>query len=702
MRWMPSRLLILAGVAVVALLSGCKGTGSVRKVASVSISFQVPPDGPTESYSKGKEFALASASAQKPSELDVRIFNIGEADMKILNVYLAAGSNKYVELIWPETDPSGEAKYSTLEAVRSCPPDRSVVSDPTLLPDARDPNPGDCIFPFLLKGSEGTQLFESRKVRLRYKFDSVTQEPDTAPVELVIHIDNREDKLTEDGVIKVSIKVNACTGKLLKSTPGLTFTAAKPNNPETLEVCLFNEGCADLVIKGVALEKPSGEFTLLDAQTVIGATIAPNTLTPGDNNCFDVRYLPQDATSDTNRVVIESSDPSQPTAFINLTSGDCAYDYELSHSDDVESGLGPLDFTTVSFPDTGKKIINLRNTGDCPLKLNELALQPVDETLSKGGTLCAEVKKAGASAGGIGGCPGVGAFAPVILGQKDQTLDVEINYVPREDNAGSGGSVKLVLFAQGNEIPAVELPILAGEPKAKIAIGPSQAGGSIGQLTWYAQVGEVKCTTAAIYNYGYKALQVVDVTLEKGFGQPVTDFYFKEAAGVFDGSGAFKAQSLGAQGLIPITVCFAPQPTSSFNPKAFVRIYTDNPDLPPATAEVSFSLTGFVGVNKKLPEVNPGTTAEYAGYSAPDTVTLVASSTDGEYPVAAQGYIWWLAGKPEGSAAKLNGVGVGPTQTFVADRAGTYRVFVQVFAVGTGADKDVLYSDAVSVDVVVD
>lgn len=698
---MPKRLLIPAAVAVVALLGGCKGSGSVRKVASVSISFQVPPDGSAESYSKGKEFTLASSSPQKPSELDVEVFNIGEADMKILNVYLAAGSNKYVELIWPESDPSGEALYSSLEAVRSCPPDRSVVSDPTLLPDARDPNPSNCIFPFLLTGSEGTQLFESRKFRLRYKFDSATEEPDTAPVELVIHIDNREDKLAQDGVIKVTVNVNACSGILLKSTPGLTFTAAKPNTPETLEVCLFNEGCADLVIKGIALETPSGEFTLLDAQTVIGSTIAPNTLLAGDNNCFDVRYLPTDGTQDKNRVIIESSDTSQPTSYINLSSGDCTYGYELTHSDDPEHGVSPLDFTTVAFPDTGKKVINLRSTGDCPLKLNELVIQPVDETISKGGTLCAEVKKSGASSGGIGGCPGVGAFAPVILGQKDQTLDVEINYVPREDYVGTGGTVKLVLFAQGTEIPAVEIPILAGEATSKLAIGPAQSSGTIGQLTWYAQVGEVKCTTAAIYNYGYKALQLTDVTLEKGFGQPVTDYYFKETAGVFDGAGAFQAQSLGVQGLLPITVCFAPQPNSSFNPKAFVRVYTDNPDLPPDTAEASFSLSGFVGVNKKLPVVDPGTSADYAGYSANDTVKLEASATDGEYPVDSNGYIWWLAAKPEGSGAKLNVVGVGASQTFVADMQGTYTVFVQAFAVGSGADQDVLFSDAASVDIVV-
>ena len=698
---MPMRVLVPAAVALVALVAGCKDTGSVRKVASVSVRFQVPPDGDIEGFQAGKEFSMPNPGPERPAELDVSVYNIGEADMSILNVYLAAGSNKYVDLIWPETDPSGASLYASLEAVRSCPPDRTKVDDQSLLPDARDPSPNDCIFPFLLKGNDGSQIFEGRKFRLRYKFDGTSQEPDTSPVELIVHIDNREDKLATDGVIHVKINVNACTGDLLPSTPGLTFAAAKPNSPETLEVCLFNEGCADLHVDDVALETPSGEFTLLEAQTVIGATLSPNTLEAGDNNCFDVRYLPTDGTADTNRIVIKTNDPSKPTAYVNLASGDCVGDYEITHSDDVEHGVAPLDFTTVSYPDVGKKVISLRNTGDCPIKLNEVSVLPADQTIAKGGTLCVEVIRAGTSSGGTGGCPGVGAFAPVVLGQKDQTADIQINYVPLESDPGSGGSVKMVLFAQGVELAPVEIPILAGEAKAKLGIGPAQAQGTLGQLSWYAQVGELKCTTAAIYNYGYKELQLTDVTLEKGFGQPVVDFSFQEQAGVFDATGKFVPQALGAQGLLPFTVCFAPNQASSFNPKAFVRVYTDNPDLPPDTAEASFSLTGWVGSTKKIPTVDPGSSADYSGYTAGDTIQLVATADGGEYPVDANGYIWWLIAKPAGSNAKLNAVGVSGSQPLVADLPGTYTAVVQAFAVGTGADQDVIYSDPAQVDIVV-
>lgn len=699
---MPMRALAPAAVALLALVAGCKDTGSVRKVASVSIRFQVPPDGEIEGYTAGKEFSLPNPGPGQPAELDVTVFNIGEADMSILNVYLAEGSNKYVELIWPETDPTGENKYASLEKVRSCPPDRTKVNDPTLLPDAREASPNDCIFPFLLAGNDGSQVFEGRKVRLRYQFDSTSQEPDTNPVELVIHIDNREDKLANDGVIKVKINVNACTADLLTSTPGLTFAAAKPNSPETLPVCIFNEGCADLTITNVALETPSGEFTLLDVQNVISSVISPNTLAEGENNCFTVRYLPTDGTADTNRIKIESNDPVKPTAFVDLSSGDCAGDFVITHSDDTEHGVAPLDFTTVSYPDVGKKVVNVRNAGDCPIKLNEVSVIPVDQTIAKGGTLCVEVKRAGASSGGTGGCPGVGAFAPVVLGQKDQTADIEINYVPLESDPGSGGTLKMVLFAQGVELPTIEIPILAGEAKAKLGIGPAQGQGTLGQLSWYAQVGENKCQTAAIYNYGYKSLELSDVTLEKGFGQPVVDFAFQEQAGVIDATGKFVPQTLGPQGLLPVTVCFAPNQASSFNPKAFLRVYTDNPDLPPDTAEASFSLTGWVGSTKKLPVVDPGSSDDYAGYSAGDTIQLVASAEGGEYAVDSNGYIWWLIAKPAGSNTKLNAVGVSGSQPLVADVPGTYTVVVQAFAVGTGADQDVIYSDPAQVDIHVD
>jgi hypothetical protein len=254
----------------------------------------------------------------------------------------------------------------------------------------------------------------------------------------------------------------------------------------------------------------------------------------------------------------------------------------------------------------------------------------------------------------------------------------------------------------GKELTPVSVEVLAGDVKPKLSIGPAQQGGTLGQLDFTADVGELKCQTAAIYNYGYAPLTVTNVTLEKGAGTPVTDYFLQEAAGVVDGTGAFVSQELGAQGLIPVTVCFKPTETSGFNPKAFLKVWTDNPDLQPDTPEASFSLIGHVNVTKALPTVSLGSTADYEGYAPGDLVLLQATAADGEYPADANGYSFWLASKPEGSTAKLNLTGASAGQSFVADLPGTYTVSATVFAVGTGADQDVLVSDPASVEIVVE
>ena len=701
-------LLAVAMTAVWAT-AGCGGDDfDVREVPSLSVRFQIPPDGEVNGFTPGTKLVLKNPGVDKISELDIIFYNLGEQDMRLLNVYIADGSNKYVDLIWPENDPKGENIYTTNEEVRSCVPDRTTVSDAALLPDAQNPNPTDCIFPITIAGSTQANLFDSRKLRLRYTFDSAKDEVDKSPVKLIIHIDNKEDKLSVQGVVELDVSVEACTGTIQMSTPGLQFLSASPVSPETQEICLSNAGCEELKINDVYLDKESNEFTLLGVAQIKDSTLPAVTVDPEANVCFQVRYHPVDGTSDQNRIVVESSDSSQPKAFIDLESGGCTYAVEVTHSDDLESGALPLNFSDVSYPGTGKKIINVRNVGGdnaCPVSLTSIEISPQGAWISKGGTLCAEIKQQGTSKGGVGGCPGVGAPNVVVLGKQDDTVDVEVNYVPLDGNAGSGGQVKLNLKKNAKlDVPPIVLDVIAGEVQPQLAVGPAQQQGTIGQLEFVADVGEVKCATVALYNYGYKSLMLTDVTLSSDTGQATEDYALTPDPGIIDDGGKFVPQELGEQGLVPVTVCFKPTSASGFSPKGWLRVWTDNPDLPPDTPEASFSLKGKVGPSDDLPTASLGTSDDYAGHKAGDTITLSASATDGKYPADnSNGYSFWLTAKPDGSAAKLNTVGQGPNPSFVVDTPGTYTVNANVFAVGQEAGAQVvLVSDPVSVDIVVE
>ncbi|NUN14587.1 MAG: hypothetical protein HUU55_13235 [Myxococcales bacterium] len=683
------------------LVGACSTDSGVQKIPSLSVSIGLAGQG-GNAYSPTKTYSIPAPDKLQgnASFTEVTYYNIGERGMNLVNVYIAEGSNPYVELLWAENDPTGESLYVSGSPVLSCHPNLSSVSDPALLPPARDGSP-TCSFPVsMTAASADSNSYGRRKFWLKYTFDIETQEPNTSPVKLVAQIDWKEDSLTQEGVLVIDFDVEACTGNLVAAPSQLDFLAATPTSAEKLEICMINEGCADLEIVSISLQNPSPgeEFSLEDVPPP-GTTIEPVSINPLAQECFKVRYLPQDGGKDTNFVVIETNDPKTPIKTVPIQSDSCIESYELTHTDQVDSGLVYMDFSSVTFPDSQDKIIHLLNTGQCPITLNEVAFQNLNDFATKGGPFWVEVRKNGSSIG-FYGKPGAPVANKVVLQNQNDALDVLVHFQPIENVEVESTEVILKLKNGGGKAFNESIQIQAGDPVGELALAPPSLGGSsiLSQLWFYSEQTEAKMGELTFYNYGLAPVTVTAVTMDNGFGQPPQDFSLvDDGNAVVDGN--FVEQSIDGFGLVNLTVKYQ-SVSNAFKSTAFLYVWTD--EYPLGGGEKTpyvVNLTGFAGFQKILPIANAGDPANYQGVTAGTTITLDGSgSQDGDAEIFDTGYQWWLSAKPAGSAAKLNKLG-GALETLKTDLPGTYRVNLIVF--GQTSDSTALYSAPHSIDIIV-
>jgi hypothetical protein len=696
------------GIAAVGLFAGVIGCGAesgVRLTPQLQFCLGVANQS-CQYYTTNSNFEIPQPDELSgQSVFDVEVQNLGEQPTEILNIYLASGSNSYVTLEWRDNDPAGNGAYVDQEAVKGCAPDLNSVQDPSVLPAPRDGSFSPCSFPMELRGvPEDSGLPEYvRALRLRYTFDPQTDTPDESPVRIVMQFAWKEDPLAPDGVINLEIPVESCSGKLGFKPKTLDFQAATSANPETQEVCLWNDGCGDITIYDIALKTPSpGDvFQLLDVPTD-GTVIPPTPENSEGMVCFKAKYAPppvQTGDPETNFIVILSSDTTQDSVAIPLTTGSCPHSYELNHTDQVDSGKSYIDFSGVVFPETAMKTITIQNTGECPITLNSMQFGKPTDSLSAGGAYWAEVKKGGTSVGFLG-YPGGSALPPVVLGQSGQGMSIDIHFEPYEDQELEPTVVKLNLKTGGGLTFTETLDIQAGEPTGELALAPAASTASQTQALLSfatASAGASKFRTLTLYNKGLAPVTVTEMTLDNGFGEAPPDFKLVDD-GAHVLAGQFQETTIPGLGLVSIQVEFN-SVSGTFKPTGLIHVWTSEFPLGGADdTPYQVVLQGISELAGTLPVANPGSSEDYAGHTAGSTVQITGiASTGGDAPIFEQGYVWWLSAKPEGSAASLNVTG-GPSATFKADVAGTYTANLVVFGV---SGSDAFYSDEASVDIVV-
>jgi hypothetical protein len=703
--WIPLML-----TASLLMTVGCGADFSTQNPPQLSIQYGAP-DGPTAPFTSGAPIFVASPSElEKVSFLDLDLNNIGGVDMQILNAYIAAGSNQYVTLEWAENavaDATGFQAYKSGDAVLVCQPDQANSSAINLPTPAANIS-ASCVFPLTLAGEDATGIGGSRRLRLRYTFDALNEVPDENPIRLVIHVNEDSSSLTLGGVLLLDIEVEACGAQMVLSATAIQFTAANPNVPEKQELCIYNEGCADLTINNIFVKNPSaGDVFKVEAKSdepVIGAVISPQAENPDnpDKLCVDVVYAPflaeEGDNVEANFIVIESAGVSKT---VPVSKGDCQFLYDITHSDLVESGADYLDFSGIVFPDTGEKIITVTNLADCPITLNSMEFAGTSDLLTLGGAFWAEVFKNGESQGTYG-LPGAQSLSKVVLANPNTSMDIHVHYEPPEGVAVEPSKVQLHLITGSGVSFDWERLIQAGDKQSNLSIGPAQTAGENQVLFWFASdSGIEKVKTLAVYNYGLEAATITGMTLsgtQLGLPAP-TDFYLVDD-GVIVVGGEVQPTEIAALSMLAVDVGFNPT-SGSFKPQGQVNIWTDEtPEGSSDFADFVVSLLGNVELDANLPTADAGSPEEYVGYKAGDTVTLNGSgSEDGDAEIFSFGYFWWLVDKPDQSVAKLNEPGGGEVfSTFQADKPGTYRVnlFVAGQDVSTSASH---FSDQTSVTI---
>jgi hypothetical protein len=651
-------------------------------------------------YSPGQPITTvikAPTASGEPGSYDVFLDNLGEEDTQVLNVYLASGSNRYVSLLWQQADPSGEGKFTSSDPVAACSPDRTLVSDPELLPDALGIS-SPCVFPLDLPGiNPDTNVGGRLGLRLRYDF-SPEDEVDTNPATVIIQYAYKEDDLAPEGVLRIDIPVEACAGRLQVSPPAIEFTASPPNF-QTQDICLGNLGCGPLEVQNIAFANPvSGDVFTFQSLPPEGTVILP----PSDASyapvCFKVKFQPTDASAVSNIVRITSNDPTSPQADVVLTTGDCPFSYELSHTDLVESEKSYLDFAGVVSPDTAEKVITLRNTGDCPVTLQETRFDnPVNDLKTGGGPFYVEIRKQGETVGflGVPGGPGVVLNPKVVLQQKDQALDLVVHFEPEENKTYEPTNIRLVLRTGGGANFEESILIQAGEPQADLVLAPSQ-GETQAFFAFETVQGQPKSSVLALHNRGLAPIQVTGLTLRNQFNQPLQDYKLADnGSTVVDG--AFVPTEVPPLGVVPVEIVFDPS-SNIFDTRGFIDVWTeDYPEGGEAPTPYTVTLQGYAyteGELPELPQASFGAGASFDGVKVGSTVNFNAGeSTGGSSTILEQSYTWWLGEKPADSVAYLNERGK-PSASLKVDKPGTYRVYLTVFGETNSGAVQYLYSDA--------
>jgi hypothetical protein len=169
-----------------------------------------------------------------------------------------------------------------------------------------------------------------------------------------------------------------------------------------------------------------------------------------------------------------------------------------------------------------------------------------------------------------------------------------------------------------------------------------------------------------LVNNGSAACNISHVSLtDKWQTGTAKDFTFRDGPVPGD-------TKVGPFGLFPIWVSYKP----AGDPSGYMMI-----DYEDAPAPAAITLKGDTKPVGAQPVADPG--SDYSA-TAGTTVTLNGcaskggNSQDGGNPIYAQGYLWFLLSKPEGSAAQLNVEG-GCVIPFTPDVAGKYEVGLIVY-----------------------
>jgi len=473
------------------------------------------------------------------------------------------------------------------------------------------------------------------------------------------------------------------------SPSSYTFLNATEAKPETQIFEITNTGSSPLKFVSVGLQSPNDEFTVLDTPAP-GAEVAPPSENPGAKLTFKVRYQPKDdVIPDQAVILLRTNDPSQPEVQITVKSKVLLGKLVITYEDQAK---GYVDFSSVlNAGEQLDKAINLRNEGDGPIRILGGDLNPDD-----GGAYSLFVQKIGED---------MEEFTKNDIRsiKSGASLDVVVRYT----SPGPEGADRELQIRYENPYQSeLALPLVGGTAKPAVSIYPSYGTFQASNLQFHSE-GEASSRTIVLANEGLAPATINDIALSlpQAFKEEELNFELVDAPTM--------PLTLGPLSLQAVTIRFLAAGDAVISKADLTIDYQDATDT---STQWNIALAGYKQVPLEgapaiiLPTANPGSAEDYADAAVGSEVLLSgAKSLDGDAYIQSNGYTWYLAEKPIGSAVQLNTV-TGSTSGFIPDQQGTYKVilYVQTELVTTGdntkygfVDYQNLWSPEASVEILV-
>ena len=598
-----------------------------------------------------------------PEKVKVEVRNTGGEALVIYDVYLEDAGNQYIEISW------------------------DGVYTPTDFPIVIEPNYSGTKFDFHIQydpEADPVDIADSMLVLLTNdgkiaNLDSgeiipCPEWPD-APYNGGPDLGYTVKEPNSCTAYRTPFEVEKVGPNLQLNASSLTFSCVVGSKTQTIEI--DNVGTADLVVDSIGFDYPTTEFKIANPPA-LPVTIPPKGDSGNFTLAFDILYEPlDDDFDDTNLLRIHSN-------ATNTNAGNTYIEIEIVQKPAVLQITTTSPLSYLDFSETADHAVNMYNKkpdecddlcpdkGECcgcPVLIQNVKITPTDAADWYTFTIWDPSKDQEVT---IGGGKSLAA---------GKAFDFNIHYAkPAGQTTDMNGNFCIDYMAPGIGASSQCVKLLASS-QCDLELGPANSQLNFNSISPQ----DVKSKYIALINNGNAPCTVNSVVVTDKWNGMSEDFALAEdwaPGGTVEG---FSIETL--------EVRFSPH---SQNLQGFLKVDYEHP-LIGQTEEV-FQLNGYSEQECLVPIAELGAAADYAGYTAGSTVVVNGCASDegdcGD-PIYANGYIWLLLDKPEGSTANLN-TEASCTAAFYADVAGTYTAGLVVYEATSAM---FLQSEPVTVDI---
>lgn len=467
---------------------------------------------------------------------------------------------------------------------------------------------------------------------------------------------NNDGQNVEDGNTRVYFVTDGSSGLMALDESYLSFTEVSAGGSVSREFTIRNEDSSPLRVE-------RGTFQAHDAWFEIAPSLLNQVIDGHSSKTFTIRLEPPAGTPEeqleftTSLVFNSSSTGATPSIFIESTPG-------LGDVPQIEVNPGQL-----SFGDSSTQTLSIENHGGGALMIQRFQIEPASlassYALSFGGS---EI-----SYGGASGIPNLG---PAVNGVPE-VREVQVTYTPPADPDVS--PVGALIVRHNDTRSANPLRVMLLGEAADVALG--EIGTNALRNVRVVADGGVQERRFPLYNHGNSPLTISGVTKEaQNQNSDEGDYSLSWADGPIQGGEVLEPGELRE-------LVFEYAGDSAFQQHMLLRLDSDHDGQSGAMEIVAGGLIG--GESSVMASITPSFSNQAL---VGEAATLTASVSGGSADLA-NGQ-WMILQRPSGSDLWVENVG--GSITVVPDKAGVYRVLVQVTAESSREVQAVLEFEAVN------